>query len=149
MNLRHFFLFSLWIGFVEANGLAQIQVVNFGSGSSDSDAWVNVNALNFPGYGRYPGYSAWPAPIGSNRIGPGNADLNRVEGVTTTGGPYLSMSSIYFGGVGTLRVSDSIALANLKTLTFQIQIGEAFGYDLYSAPALKINGGSSIVNLLF
>jgi hypothetical protein len=50
---------------------------------------------------------------------------------------------------GTLRVSDSTPLANLKTLVFQIQIGEATGYDLYSAPALKINGGSSIVNPLF
>jgi hypothetical protein len=50
---------------------------------------------------------------------------------------------------GTLRVSDLTPLANLKTLVFQIQIGEATGYDLYSAPALKINGGSSVVNLLF
>jgi hypothetical protein len=50
---------------------------------------------------------------------------------------------------GTLRVSDSTPLDNLKTLVFQIQIGEATGYDLYSAPALKINGGSSVVNPLF
>jgi hypothetical protein len=67
------------------------------------------------------------------------------------------MSSIYFGNFaqipnalgGTLRVTDSTPLANLKTLVFQIQIGEATGYDLYSAPALKINGGSSVVNPLF
>jgi len=149
--------FSLWVGFVAESGLAQLQVLNFGSGSSDSDAWVNVNAANFSGYGGFPGSSPWPAPIGSNGVGSGDAVLNRVAGSPTGGGPFLSMSSIYFGNFaqipnalgGTLRVTDSTPLANLKTLVFQIQIGEATGYDLYSAPALKINGGSSVVNPLF
>jgi hypothetical protein len=131
--------------------------VNFGSGSSSSDAWVNVNSANFFGYGGFPGNSPWPAPIGSNGSGSGDADLSRVAGSPTGGGPFLSSSSIYFGNYaqvpnalgGTLRVSDSTPLANLKTLVFQIQIGEATGYDLYSAPTLKINGGSSVVNILF
>ena len=157
MNFRHIFLFSLWIGCVEESGLAQIQVVNFGSGSSASDAWVNVNSATFSGYGGFPGSSPWPAPIGSNGNGSGDADLSKVAGSPTGGGPFLSSSSIYFGNYaqvpnamgGTLRVSDLTPLANLKTLVFQIQIGEATGYDLYSAPALKINGGSSVVNLLF
>ena len=48
-----------------------------------------------------------------------------------------------------MRLTDSTPLADLKTVVFQIQIGEATGYDLYSAPALKINGGSSIVDPLF
>ena len=157
MNLRYFLPLSLWIGCVAEVGFAQIQVVNFGSGSSASDAWVNVNSSNFSGYGGFPGSSAWPAPIGSNELGSGDAVLNRVAGSPTGGGPFLSSSSIYFGNFaqvpnalgGTLRVSDSTPLANLKTLIFQIQIGEATGYDLYSAPALKINGGTSIVNPLF
>jgi hypothetical protein len=131
--------------------------VDFGSGSSGSDAWVNVNSANFFGYGGFPGNSPWPAPIGSNGSGSGDADLSRVAGSPTGGGPFLSSSSIYFGNYaqvpnalgGTLRVSDSTPLANLKTLVFQIQIGEATGYDLYSAPTLKINGGSSVVNILF
>lgn len=157
MNLRLILLLSLWIGCVVESGFGQIQVVNFGSGSSSSDAWVNVNSVNFSGYGGFPGSSAWPAPIGSNGIGSGDADLSRVAGSPTGGGPFLSSTSIYFGNFaqvpnalgGTLRVSDSTPLANLKTLVFQIQIGEATGYDLYSAPALKINGGSSVVNPLF
>ena len=157
MNLRLLLFLSLWIGCVAESGFGQIQVVNFGSGSSGSDAWVNVNSANFSGYGGFPGNSPWPAPIGSNGTGSGDADLSRVAGSPTGGGPFLSSSSIYFGNYaqipnalgGTLRVSDSTPLANLKTLVFQIQIGEATGYDLYSAPTLKINGGSSIVNLLF
>jgi len=157
MNLRHLLFLSLWIGCVAESGFGQIQVVNFGSGSSGSDAWVNVNSANFSGYGGFPGNSPWPAPIGSNGTGSGDADLSRVAGSPTGGGPFLSSSSIYFGNYaqipnalgGTLRVSDSTPLANLKTLVFQIQIGEATGYDLYSAPTLKINGGSSVVNILF
>jgi hypothetical protein len=157
MNLRLILLLSLWIGCVGESGFGQIQVVNFGSGSSASDAWVNVNSMNFSGYGGFPGSSAWPAPIGSNGIGSGDADLSRVAGSPTGGGPFLGSTSIYFGNFaqipnalgGTLRVSDLTPLANLKTLVFQIQIGEATGYDLYSAPALKINGGSSVVNPLF
>ena len=155
MKYGHLLFFSLWVGFVAESGLAQIQVVNFGSGSSDSDAWVNVNASKFLGYSDR--RAAWPAPIGSNGIGSGDADLNRVAGSPTGGGPILSSSAIYFMGFdplpnamgGTLRVTDSTPLANLKTLVFQIQIGEATGYDLYSAPTLKINGGSSVVNPLF
>jgi hypothetical protein len=157
MKLCYFLLLSLWIDCVAESGFGQIQVVNFKSGSSGSDAWVNVNSSNFSGYGGFPGNSAWPAPIGSNGIGSGDADLIRVAGSPTGGGPFLSSSSIYFGNYaqvpnamgGTLRVSDLTPLANLKTVVFQIQIGEVTGYDLYSAPSLKINGGSSIVNLLF
>jgi len=154
MKYVHLLFFSMWVGFVAESGLAQIQVVNFGSGSSDSDAWVNVNSATFPGYPSWPGRDPWPRPIGSNGNGSGDADLYRVAG-NPTGGPYLAASSIYFFGYvsnamgGTLSVSDLTPLANLKTLTFQIQIGEATGYDLYSAPALKINGGSSVVNPLF
>jgi hypothetical protein len=157
MNLRLILVLSLWVGCVSENGFGQIRVVNFGSGSSGTDGWVNVNSVNFSGFGGFPGSSAWPAPIGSNGIGSGDADLSRVAGSPTGGGPFLSSSSIYFGNFaqvpnalgGTLRVSDSTALANLKTLVFQIQIGEATGYDLYSAPALKINGGSSVVTPIF
>ena len=157
MKYGRLLFFSLWVGFGGESGLAQLQVLNFGSGSSDSDAWVNVNAANFSGYGGFPGSSTWPAPIGSNGVGSGDAVLNRVAGSPTGGGPFLSSSSIYFGNFaqipnalgGTLRATDLTPLANLKTLVFQIQIGEATGYDLYSAPTLKINGGSSVVTPLF
>ena len=160
MKYGHLLFFSLWVGFVAESGIAQIQVVNFGSGSSDSDAWVNVNSMNFSGYGGFPGDSNWLAPIESNGIGSGDAGLSRVAGGSTGGGPYLMPTSIYFGDYflvpnafgGTLRVSDSDPLDNLKTIVFQIQIGEAAGYDFYSpsgAPSLKINGGSSVVSPQF
>ena len=156
MNLRHSLL-SLCVVCIAQSGFGQIQVVDFGPGNSGSDAWVNVNSVNFSGYGGFPGSSPWPAPIGSNGAGSGDAVLNRVAGSPTGGGPFLSSGSIYFGNFaqipnalgGTLRLTDSTPLADLKTVVFQIQIGEATGYDLYSAPALKINGGSSIVDPLF
>lgn len=142
------------------SGQAQIRVVNFGSGNSSFDGWVNLNSANFSGYGSFPGSSAWPAPIGSNASSSGDAELSRVAGSPTGGGPFLSSGSIYFGNFaqvpnalgGTLRVSDPTPLANLKTLIFQIQIGEVLGYDFFrptGAPALKVNGGASALNPLF
>jgi len=150
-------LFFLCTALLCMQGWSQIRTVSFSSGTSDIDGWANINTANFSGYGFFPGSSAWPGPIGSNVLGSGDADLGRVSGGSSGGGPFLSSTSIYFGSFaqvpnalgGTLRVSDSTPLANLKTLVFQIQIGEATGYDLYSAPALKINSGSSIVSPLF
>jgi hypothetical protein len=43
-------------------------------------------------------------------------------------------------------------LSNLQTLIFQIQIGEVLGYDFFDptgGPALKVNGGTSLVNPVF
>ena len=140
--------------------MSQLRVVDFGAGTNEMDGWANINSVNFSGYGGFPGNSAWPAPIGSNVAGSGDADLDRVAGSPTGGGPFLSSTSIYFGNFaqvanalgGTLRVSDSTPLANLKTIVFQVQIGEVMGYDFYNpsgAPALKVNGGSSVINPIF
>ncbi|NCY21731.1 PEP-CTERM sorting domain-containing protein [bacterium] len=150
----------LWIVGLAGTGMSQLRVVDFGTGISEMDGWANINSVNFSGYGGFPGSSNWPAPIGSNVDGSGDAQLSRVAGSPTGGGPFLSSTSIYFGNYaqvanalgGTLRVSDSTPLANLKTIVFQIQIGEVLGYDFYNptgAPALKVNGGSSVVNPLF
>lgn len=160
MIYRILLIFTFWTIGLAGTGISQLRVVAFGPGSSDTDGWANINSVNFSGYGGFPGSSAWPAPIGSNVIGSGDAVLSRVAGSPTGGGPFLSSSSIYFGNFsqvanalgGTLRVSDSTPLANLNTLVFQIQIGEVMGYDFYSpsgAPALKVNGGSTAVNPLY
>lgn len=132
----------------------------FGSGNSDFDGWANINSVNFSGYGGFPGSGAWPGSIGSNVDGSGDAELSRVAGSPTGGGPFLSSTSIYFGNFaqvpnalgGTLRISDVTPLANLKTIVFQVQIGEATGYDFFSpsgVPSLKLNGGSTVVNPMF
>jgi len=142
------------------SSFAQVRVVNFGGGSSSYDGWNSLNSATFSGYGGFPGNSPWPAPIGSNVVGSADADLKRVAGSPTGGGPFLSSSSIYFGNFaqvanalgGTLRVSDNTPLASLQTLIFQIQIGEVMGYDFYDptgSPALKINGSTTAVNPLF
>lgn len=160
MIYRFAAFFIFWIVGLAGAGMSQLRVVDFGTGTSETDGWANINSVNFSGYGGFPGSSAWPAPIGSNFAGSGDADLYRVAGSPTGGGPFLSSSSIYFGNFaqvanalgGTLRVSDSTPVANLNTLVFQIQIGEVMGYDFYNpsgAPALKVNGGSTAVSPLY
>ena len=131
---------------------AQIITVNFnGSGNTSYSAWSNVNSLNYSGYGSFPGNQPWPSPIHATQ-GSTNSTLNRVSGSPTGGGPFLATESIYFGNFaqvpnalgGTLRLSNSLSLTNLKTLVFQIQIGEATGYDFFSPsgfPKLSLNGG--------
>jgi hypothetical protein len=120
-------------------------------GVSSFDGWVGLNNNNFPGYGSYPGGSAWPGMIGSNDPASGDATLARVAGGVSFNGPYLAPESIYFASLqqvpnqlgGTLRVADPTPVAGAKTVLFQIQIGEAVGYDFVSPsgrPVLKING---------
>lgn len=129
---------------------AQIIDVNFsGGGSKSYSAWSNVNAFNYSGYGSFPGSQPWPSPIRATD-GSTNSTLNRIAGSPTGGGPFLASESIYFGNFaqvpnalgGTLRLSNSLSLTNLRTLVFQIQIGEALGYDFFEPsglPRLTIN----------
>ena len=158
--MRPFPASILAVLFMVGSSFAQVRVVNFGGGSSSFDGWTSLNSATFSGYGGFPGSSAWPAPIGSNVGGSADAELSRVAGSPTGGGPFLSSSSIYFGNFaqvpnalgGTLRVADSTPLAGLQTLIFQIQIGEVLGYDFYQptgGPSLKVNGAASAVSPLF
>lgn len=133
---------------------AQIVDVNFGTGGTNRySAWSNVNAQNYSGYGSFPGSAPWPSPINANE-GLTTPTLNRIAGSPTGGGPYLGFESIYFGNFaqvpnalgGTLRLSDTNPLNNLRTLVFQIQIGEALGYDFFEPsgfPKLSLNGATS------
>lgn len=134
-----------------ALSFSQIINVNFsGGGSTSYSAWSNINSFNYTGYGSFPGSAPWPAPIRATQ-GSTNSTLNRIAGSPTGGGPFLASESIYFGNFaqipnslgGTLRLSNSISLTNLKTLVFQIQIGEATGFDFFEPtgnPKLTING---------
>ena len=128
---------------------SQIIAVNMG-GTTSFSSWSNINSFNYSGYGSFPGNTPWPAPIRATQ-GSTNSTLNRVAGSPTGGGPFLASESIYFGNFsqvpntlgGTLRLSNSISLTNIKTLVLQIQIGEATGYDFFSPtgfPKLSLNG---------
>ena len=134
-----------------ALSFAQIVDVNFsGGGTTSYSAWSNINSFNYTGYGSFPGNAPWPAPIRATQ-GSTNSTLNRIAGSPTGGGPFLASESIYFGNFaqvpnalgGTLRLSNGVSLTNIKTLVFQIQIGEATGYDFFEPaglPKLTING---------
>jgi hypothetical protein len=129
---------------------SQIVDVNFsGGGTKSYSAWSNINSFNYTGYGSFPGNAPWPAPIRATQ-GSTNSTLNRMAGSPTGGGPFLASESIYFGNFaqvpnalgGTLRISNSSGITNLRTLIFQIQIGEATGYDFFSPtgfPKLTLN----------
>lgn len=135
--------------------LAQIVDVDFtGGGNTSYSAWSNINAFNYSGYGSFPGNQPWPAPIQATE-GSTIPTLNRIAGAPTGGGPFLASESIYFGNFqqvpnalgGTLQLFDSAPLFNLRTLVFQIQIGEATGFDFFQPsgfPKLSINGGGTV-----
>ena len=120
------------------------------SGTSTRDGWVGMHQPNFI-YGSFPGSGAWSGTADSNEVGSGDAVLSRVAGGADGGGPFFASASLYFGSWqqvrnrlgGTLKVSDPTPLASAKTIVFQIQIGEADGYDFHEptgTPVLRVNG---------
>ncbi|WP_146431065.1 PEP-CTERM sorting domain-containing protein [Blastopirellula retiformator] len=123
------------------------------SGSTQYDEWTNTGLIGAsnPGFPGFPGSGAWPSPIGSDAVGSGDATLNKTAN-GSGGGPFPSGSSMYFGGFssainndgGTLQVADATPVANLQTVSFQVQIGEAWTYDFFDdiLPTLSYNGGS-------
>ncbi len=114
-------------------------------GDTQTDGWENLTAANNPGYGSFPGAASWPAPIGSNAAGSGDAEFNKISG-----NGYPAGSSVYAPFTNTVfRISDNTAVANLETVVFQIQIGTAYGLDLTSAPTLSYNGGSQALTATF
>lgn len=127
-------------------------------GTTSYDGWQDITSLNFRGYGNFPGSSTWPSPIGSNAANSGDAELQRLA-AGATGGPFPLNESLYFGGVnvppnsfgGTLRIEDRTPLSGVRTVVWQIQIGEADGYDFHEpngVPVLRINGQPTGYNSL-
>jgi hypothetical protein len=133
-----------------AGGVAQAQTtpdpiaLNL-SGNTSYDGWNNLTVANYPGFPAFPGTGNWPHPIVANTAGSGDATFNKIAN-GNGGGAEPAGESIYNGGFSadpnvqgaTFAVADSTPLANLQTVIFQLDIGEAFGYDLWngSAPLL-------------
>jgi hypothetical protein len=132
--------------------IAQIEVPQFGSGSSAFDGWVNMNGTSFSGLSFFPGSSEWTGPAVSNQSGSGDAELNK-----SIGSAFFATYSLYFLSFiqeenefgGALRVSDATPHEGVRTIVLQIQIGEALGYDFYDPagwPVLKLNGSTMSIS---
>lgn len=113
------------------------------TGTTDVDTWITTSSTSGLTAAANPGYPSfftstnpWPAPIGSH-VG-GDATLNKTAN-GAGGGPFPSGESIYFGSFGTvvntfggsLAVTDTTPISGLQTVVFQLEIGEAWGYDLF------------------
>jgi hypothetical protein len=148
------FRFVPLLAVLSGTAFAQVIPIDFNNGDVISyDGWSNFSMIAYPGYGSFPGGTAWPGPIGSNTPDSGDANLNKVDN-GAGGGPFIGTSSLYFGGFsnvqntlgGTVSVTDNSIISDLNTVVFQIQIGQALGYDLYdgAAPILMINGTTPV-----
>lgn len=132
---------TLSAALIEAVQSAPI-VINL-PGTSSYDGWEDLTSANYPGYTS----AAWPGAIASNTSGSGDAGLSKISGMGAPAG-----ASIYSGGFSAtpntlgsaFRISDATVPLNLETVVFQIEIGEAFGYDFYNGtlPTLSYNDGS-------
>lgn len=117
-----------------------------GNTASKSEAWEELTATAYPDNDvTFPGTGAWPDPLES-QVGPnnGSSTLNKTAN-GFAGGPYPASAAIYYGGVFsvpntnggeiTVEAAGSAVLAAVKTVVFQIDLGEAWTYDLYSGAA--------------
>lgn len=139
---------------------------NVGSGTTRDNGWYNLSSSTkdkvvdgvthtIAGNTGYPGFfgstGAWPSPIAAQiSEGGSTANLQKVaNGVA--GGPFPSGDSLYYGSFGTepntdggtVGVFESNPVAGLQSLVFQIEIGEAWTYDLFTQPLLTLNFASS------
>lgn len=132
-------------------------------GNATYNVWNTLNDSGMPGTGGFPGSGDWSGNMASEpgayvaQISSGGlAGLKKVSN-GTGGGPFAAGGSLYYGGFspiantdgGTVAVFDSNPLANLQTIAFQIEIGEAYGFDFYNdiLPVLTIQhaGGTATV----
>ena len=152
-------LFGAVIGITELSWAGVMPAQFNGGGSYSYDGWVELTSAKFYLIGQYPGSSAWTDSIGSNADRSGDSVLVRIAGSPTGGGPYPASESIYFASSqqvpnalgGTLGINFT-PLPGLKTLVFQIQIGEADGYDFHEPgglPVLKVNGQTDAISASF
>lgn len=126
-------------------------------GTTQTDVWARDTAstdgpltiAGSPGRGGFPGSAPWGSPI----LSPSGGDANLLKTANgAAGGPYPAGSGLYFGSFGSvpntnggqLTVTEPTAIAGLSTVVFQVEIGEAWTYDLYNdvLPTLSYNGGS-------
>lgn len=125
-------------------------------GISDSGWTFDFETTFPPGF---PGNSAWPGPFAS-QTGPnaGAAGLVKLAN-GAGGGPYPASGTIYYGGAGTsphtdggllaVQASGSSVLPEVKTIVFQIEIGEAWTDDFHNdvLPVLKYTTANGTTSL--
>lgn len=130
-----------------------------------TDGWNDLSSFKIPGGGGFPGNTMW-GPVASqydSGMG-GDTELRKIEN-GTGGGPFPSTVSLYFGGFdeaanvygGALGVKDNSPVNDLASVVFQLQIGEAFGYDFWDEsgdnladfPQLFLNGSETALNASF
>jgi len=90
------------------------------SGSTSTDGWFNLNSTTYPGYGTFgTATAAWPAPIGSDQIGSGDASLDKLAGTSGyLGGP--DTNAIYSPDIGTFTVADGATVSGLSNILIQV-----------------------------
>lgn len=114
-----------------------------GTTSSISEGWEELTAAAYPDNDvGFPGTGTWPEALES-QVGD-DAGSNGLDKFSNgfAGGPYPASSGIYYGGMltipntdgGELGVDISAAglLPGVKTVVLQLDIGEAWTYDLYN-----------------
>lgn len=137
---------SVFVAILSFSLNAQAEFINPSlPGTTQQDDWKVLTAGNYPGYPDAFLATPWSTPITANT--PGSAALNKTSG---TGSPFHS--SLYSGGFnstpntfgGGFVLSDSAPVAGLETVLFQIEIGEAFGFDFWNEafPTLSYNEGT-------
>ena len=144
------------VGALQLTAAAQFPTASFFvdpalPGTTQYDLWDNFGFGVNQGYPGFPGSGTWPAPIGSNGAGSGDATVLKLAN-GAGGGPYPASASLYYGGFssglningGRLGAQDATPVANLKNVVFQLDIGESSGYDFFNdaQPTLNYNGGS-------
>jgi hypothetical protein len=132
-------------------------------GVTQFDGWGNfvdyvamTNDNGTPLYPGYPGNGTWLAPMESLVPGSGDAVIHKLAN-GLDGGPFPASASLYFGSFnsnpnangGTISLTDTTPVANLKNVVLQIQIGPAYGYDFHNGvlPVLYYNGGNQALDI--
>lgn len=128
-------------------------------GNTDFAIWDSMNAQGLTGTGGFPGTTMWAtqnAQAGST-AGTQSKLVKVSNGVG--GGAFGSGGSMYYGGFsgdqnvpgGTVAVSTTVPLANLESVVFQIQIGEAATWDFYNnaLPVLNytVSGDTTVYSM--
>jgi hypothetical protein len=117
------------------------------TGVTATDGWYDLNSANFPGYGTFgTTNAAWPAPIGSNQAGSGDATWNKLAG--TSGYLTSAASNVLYSpnSLGTFTVTDLTPVAGLTNLLFQVSSTGDLGS---SAATLSFNGGTQALTADF
>lgn len=109
------------------------------TGSMAYDEWDDLTGAAFPGYGSYfTAGNPWPAPMGSNAVGSGDAEFNK-----TSGSGYAAGGSMYSPSGGSFTVSDLTALGGVETVAMQVVMGLSPTAD----PSLTANGNQAVALL--